>query len=134
MIQTLTPEDPAIERAAAHDIAGFYERELPWRAEHGYPPFQRLMRLLFAHQRGDYAAEEARRLHSELSRVASGLPNVDVLGPSRPRVARLRGRHRWALLVRGADPTALLRASGGGSDGIDLPPGWTVDVDPMVIA
>ena len=127
VIQTLSPDDPAIEFAAAHDVAGFFEQELPWRAAHGYPPFQRLARLLFAHERGDYAAEEARRVHSELARVASGLPNVDVLGPSRPRVARMRGRHRWALLVRGADPAALLRE-------LDLPPGWTVDIDPVVVA
>ena len=126
VIQTLVPEDPAIEFAAAHDVAGFYEQELPWRAEHGYPPFGRLVRLLFAHRQSEYAAEEARRVHGELERIASGLPDVEVLGPSRPQVARLRGLHRWALLVRGHDPTALVRE-------IELPPGWAVDVDPMVV-
>jgi primosomal protein N' (replication factor Y) len=127
VIQTLVPEDPAIEFAAAHDVAGFYEQELPWRAAHGYPPFGRLVRLLFAHRQSDYAAEEARRVHGELERVASGLPDVEVLGPSRPQVARVRGMHRWALLVRGRDPAALLRE-------IELPPGWAVDVDPMVVS
>ena len=127
VIQTLAPDDPAIEFAAAHDVAGFYERELPWRAAHGYPPFQRLLRLLFAHERGDYAAEEARRVHGELERAASGMANVELLGPSRPRIGRVRGRHRWALLVRGADPAALLRE-------LELPPGWTVDVDPVTVS
>ncbi|MDP6607201.1 MAG: primosomal protein N' [Dehalococcoidia bacterium] len=127
VIQTLSPEDPAIEFAAAHDVAGFYEQELSWRAMHGYPPFGRLARLLFAHERGDYAAEEASRVRSELSALAAGLPDVEVLGPSRPQVARARGRHRWSLLLRGTDPTELLRQ-------VDLPPGWAVDVDPMTVA
>ena len=131
VIQTLSPEDPAIEFAAAHDVAGFFDQELMWRAAHGYPPFQRLARLLFAHERGDYAAEEARRVHGELTKIASGLPSVDVIGPSRPLVARVRGRHRWALLVLGADPAELLRPSADG--GVELPPGWTVDVDPVVV-
>ena len=127
VIQTLAPEDPAIEFAAAHDATGFFEQELAWRSAHGYPPFRRLVRLLFAHERGEYAAEEARRVHDELAAAASGLPDVEVLGPTRPLVARLRGRHRWSLLLRGTDPAALLRE-------IDLPPGWSVDVDPVAVA
>jgi hypothetical protein len=38
-------------------------------------------------------------------------------------VQRLRGRWRWQLLLRGRDPTDLVR-------GFVLPPDWTVDVDP----
>jgi primosomal protein N' (replication factor Y) len=127
IIQTLAPDDPAIEFAAAHDVEGFYEQELSWRALHGYPPFGKLVRLLFAHERGGYAAEEATRVHKELSTIASGLPDVEVMGPSRPQIARVRGRHRWSLLLRGTEPTELLRQ-------IELPPGWAVDVDPMIVS
>ncbi|HJM88884.1 MAG TPA: primosomal protein N' [Dehalococcoidia bacterium] len=124
VIQTMVPDDPAVQFAAAHDVAGFFEEELAWRALHSYPPFGRLVRLLFAHERAEYAKEEARRVHAELSTVAAGLPDVEVLGPSRPQVARVRGRHRWSLLIRGTDPSAVLRE-------IELPPGWAVDVDPV---
>ena len=127
IIQTLAPDDPAIQFAAAHDVAGFFEQELPWRALHGYPPFGRLARLVFAHERGDYAAEEANRVYKQLSTIAAGLPDVEVLGPSRPQVARVRGRHRWSLLLRGTEPAQLLRE-------VDLPPGWAVDVDPMTVS
>ena len=126
IIQTLVPDDRAIEAVAAHDVDGFFEDELPWRAEFGYPPFQRLVRLVFGHTSGDYAVEEAHRMQQELRRIASGLPGVDVLGPSPPQVARRRGRYRWALLVRAPDPTELLRA-------VDFPPGWVVDIDPVLL-
>jgi primosomal protein N' (replication factor Y) (superfamily II helicase) len=36
----------------------------------------------------------------------------------------MRGRHRWQILLRGVDPSELLRE-------ISFPQGWTVDVDPV---
>ncbi len=126
IVQTLSPEDPAIEALERHDVDGFFEEELPWRAEYRYPPFQRLARLVFAHTRGDYAAEEARRMSAELERRAAGLPSIEVLGPAPPPLARIRGRHRWALLVRAPDPAELLRE-------IDFPAGWVVDIDPLTL-
>ena len=44
LIQTLQPEDRAVQAAAAGDLDGFLEEELPWRAAHDYPPFRRLAR------------------------------------------------------------------------------------------
>ena len=126
IIQTLAPEDRAIEAVASYDVDGFFEEELRWRADFGYPPFNRLARLVFAHTNGEYAVEEAHRMQRELRRVASGLPGIDVLGPAPPQIARRRGRHRWALLVRAPDPAELLRA-------LEFPPGWTVDVDPVLL-
>ena len=126
IVQTLSPEDRVIEALEQHDVDGFFEEELAWRAEYGYPPFQRLARLVFSHTRGDYAAEEARRMSAELERRAAGLPNIEVLGPTPPPLARVRGRHRWALLVRAPDPAELLRE-------IDFPAGWLVDIDPLTL-
>jgi primosomal protein N' len=60
----------------------------------------------------------------ELRRLSAGLPDIDVLGPTPPQVARVRGRYRWALLVEGIEPAALVRE-------LDLPPGWVIDVDPV---
>ena len=127
IIQTLQPDDRAIASAAALDIDGFFEDELPWRREHGYPPFTRLVRLMFSHLHNDYALEEATRVQRELRRIASGLPDVEVLGPTPPQIARVRGQYRWTLLVRGVDPAALVRE-------VELPPGWAIDVDPLTVA
>ncbi len=127
VIQTLQPEEPAILAAAVGDIDRFYEDELARRAALGYPPFRRLVRLLFSHESRQYAGDEAQRLATELRTLATGRPGVDVLGPTPPQVARIRGRHRWAIIVRGDDPTALLRE-------VDLPLGWAIDVDPLVVS
>ncbi len=128
IVQTLQPEEPAIEAAAAHDLDRFYETELSERAERGYPPFRRLVRLLFSHASATYAREEAQRMAEELRTHASGRPGLVISGPTPPQVSRVRGRHRWAILVRGDDPASLLR------DLDDLPPGWAIDVDPIVVS
>ena len=127
VIQTLRPEEPAILAAAVGDVDRFYDEELPRRAALGYPPFKRLVRLLFSHESRQYAGDEAQRLAAELRVLATGRPGVEVLGPTVPQVARIRGRHRWTILVRGDDPTDLLRD-------LDLPLGWAIDVDPLVVS
>jgi primosomal protein N' len=55
---------------------------------------------------------------------AQGLADVDVIGPAPGVPARLRGRYRWHLTLRGRDLHQLL-------EGVDFPPGCTVDVDPV---
>ncbi len=127
IVQTLQPDHPAIEYAASHDVDGFFERELEWRGKHGYPPFTRMVRLLFQHTNPTYAIEEASRMASELRTLAADRPEIEVTGPTPPQVARVRGRHRWAILVRGGEPAELIR------DLDELPPGWIVDVDPLVV-
>ena len=128
IIQTLQPDHPAILAAVDHDTDAFFEDELRWRAEHGYPPFRRLARLLFSHPRLSFVAEEAHRLAAELRERAPSYPNLDVVGPTPPRVARLRGRHRLQLLVYADDPAPLIEDLHD-----ELPPGWTVDIDPLQI-
>ena len=60
-------------------------------------------------------------------RDTRGLPDLEVMGPSPAYVARLRGRYRWQVLVRGRHPAELLA-------GVALPQNWLLDIDPMTVA
>ena len=126
IVQTYTPQHYAIEAASRHDYHALYQREIDFRRRLGYPPFGRLVRLTFAHTGAAYSQEQAallaRRLKQERDRL--GLPNLDVLGPAPAFVPRLRGRWRWNVVLRGSDPSRVLRD-------LPLPRGWTVDVDPI---
>jgi len=128
IIQTYTPDHYAIEAAAHHDYHSLARQELDFRRRLGYPPFGRLVRMTFAHTNAGYAQKQAAvmalELREEMARL--GLPNVDVLGPAPAYVPRIRGRWRWNVVLRGADPTALLAD-------VSLPRGWTVDVDPISV-
>ncbi len=127
IIQTYTPEHPAIEHASRYDYEGFAARELELRQRAGYPPFARLAKLLFHHTSAEYAHQEAVRVARALTheRDRRGL-DLDVRGPAPAYVSRLRGRWRWQVVLRGPDPGELLRDSA-------LPQGWAVDIDPVTL-
>ncbi|HEU0028325.1 MAG TPA: primosomal protein N' [Ktedonobacterales bacterium] len=127
IVQTFNPEHFCIQTAAAHDYATFSEVELAARERYGYPPYRRLVKLMYAsHDR--YAAQvEATALSAALERVVRerALPDTDVVGPAPAFIERLRGRYRWQVILRGPDPVAALRALSA-----DTPWwGWSVDVD-----
>ena len=126
IIQTYTPEHPAIQAASQHDYDAFYEREIAFRREHWYPPLSRIIKLVYVHTNRDQAEAVARELHGLLSsRIARlGIPEVDLIGPAPAFFARERGRWRWQLLVRGREPVELLKD-------VRLPLGWRVDVAPV---
>ena len=52
--------------------------------------------------------------------------DVELVGPAPMFFARIRGRYRWQILLRGPEPARLL-------DGLPLPQGWVVNVDPMTL-
>ena len=62
----------------------------------------------------------------------SAAARIDVLGPAEAPIARIKGRHRWQLLLMGKE-SGTLRAvvkdvlAGAGQKNLDI----KVDVDPM---
>jgi primosomal protein N' (replication factor Y) len=126
IVQTYHPEHYCIQAASRHDYGGFYAHEIDFREEQGYPPFGRLVRLLHVHRDAERcrqrAVEMAGILRDRISRCS--LPDVDIMGPAPAFLSRLRGRYRWHILVRAADPYPLLGS-------VNFPLGWRVDVDPL---
>jgi primosomal protein N' (replication factor Y) len=125
IIQTYQPEHYAIRAAAQHDYSAFYQQELAYRRQLGYPPFSRLLALR-------YLDADARRCQAEAVRLARWLGReiqrlglaIDLIGPAPCFYSRTQDRYRWQIILRGSDPASLLR------DAV-LPGGWRVDVDPM---
>jgi len=126
IVQTYAPEHYCIDAASRHDYEGFYEREMEFRRQQRYPPFSRLVRLVYVHRDEERCEAEAtkmgRLLENKIARL--GLPEIDVIGPAPAFLSRIRGQHRWQVIVRGRDPHSLL-------GGMDFGPGWRVDVDPV---
>lgn len=97
VIQALDPEHPCLVAAAAHDYASFFDSELALRRQAVYPPFCRLVRVVFTADREEAAADLAGRAARFLARRRAG----ELVGPAPCPVAQLRGRHRWHLLLKG---------------------------------
>jgi primosomal protein N' (replication factor Y) len=126
ILQTYQPEHPAIAAAAAHDYAGFYTAEIAARRDLGYPPFRRLVRIVFRHASETGAREEAEaaavRLRVRLARA--DMTGTEMIGPAPCFFTRQDNTYRWHIMLRGPDPVAAL-------DGLTLRRNWSIDIDPL---
>jgi len=125
IMQTFNPGHYALQFAAEHDVNGFYERELEYRRQLGYPPFAKLARLEYREADPAKAEEEAHKLADKLKvrLEAGGFRQTELIGPVPCFFAKENGEFRWQIVLRGPDPAAVLKE-------IRLS-GWRVEVDPM---
>ncbi len=106
IVQTYSPEHPAIVFAAQHDYDGFARGELQERRALGWPPFSRLV-MLGAIGRSRRTVEGAIGGWAALLREDA---RFDVLGPAPYAVARVNDEWRYRLAVRTKDLDGLRAA------------------------
>jgi primosomal protein N' (replication factor Y) len=99
IIQTYHPEHYALVNARAQDYDGFYRHEIEFRRTMQYPPFSALINVLVRDKDYERAMKTAAQLGSEL-RDAGRDSSVRVLGPAPAPLARLKGEHRFQILIK----------------------------------
>ncbi len=134
LVQTLSPDAPAIVAAVCHDLAAFAKQELPHRQALGYPPFGHMVRVVVrgaSEKTSSALADElAGRFRDTAKREGS---HARVLGPSTAPMAKLRGEYRFQVHLHAAEGEALRRIVRTATADLKTPEGlvWTVDVDPQ---
>ncbi|PLX89041.1 MAG: primosomal protein N' [Desulfuromonas sp.] len=131
LIQTYSTDHYALDCASRQDYRGFYEQELDFRRELGYPPCGHLVNLVLSGNDEGRVFGAAARLGGTLEQHAG---DVEVLGPSPCPLVRLRGKTRCQILLKAAQRAPLrhlltiLEAVRG-----QLPQGvaLAVDIDPV---
>lgn len=96
LVQAKDVENPIIGLVVRHDVHGMYDRELPLRQAHHYPPFSRLVRITLKHRQEDRVVRAGEVL---AARLRTRLQDR-VLGPEPPLVARVRDLHLRTLLIK----------------------------------
>jgi primosomal protein N' (replication factor Y) len=114
-VQTCTPDHAAITAAVLGDERLFLDAELEERREAGYPPYVRLISLLFS-GRDEAAVERAAGEVGQALRPAALAAHVAVLGPAPQALARLRNQYRWHLLLKGTNAGTLREVARAGLD------------------
>ncbi|QQO07487.1 replication restart helicase PriA [Breznakiella homolactica] len=109
IVQTMRPHDPAIVRACALDVDGFFEAEISQREVLGFPPHTRLIRFTLRSKEADRADRAVRRLAAVLGPLVP--KNGDMLGPAECPIGVIAGNHRRQLILRGKNMGALHRAA-----------------------
>ncbi len=124
ILQTFQPDHYVIRAASGHDFKAFYEQELVYRRQLGYPPFVRLARLEYR----NFNPEKAERAAMDFARqIQIWLKEEDrrltrMIGPAPSFFSRQNGYYRWQIVLCSPDPVGLLRGRSLGD--------WRVEIDP----
>ena len=130
-IQSYNPDHYALTCAAQQDYHDFYQQELPFRQELGYPPCGYLVNLVFSGNNSQQVPGVARQFGNYLISIAAG---VDVLGPSPCPLSRLRGKTRYQILLKSSDRVQLRKLLNQlDSEIIRIPKqvSLAIDIDPL---
>src|SRR5277367_1047844 len=111
ILQTYFQDHYAVQFAARHDFAGFYDKELQFRAWMHYPPYSAIANVLIRSEKLD----EALTWSGELGRWFEKTKHegIRVLGPAAAPITRLKRDYRYHFILKSPSRekmNALLRA------------------------
>src|SRR5690606_20398165 len=138
LIQTLSPDHPAIVTAMEHDYLRFAAHELLERRAHVLPPFSSLARVIIRGPVEETALAWAETLVERLQKSAerlglAGDEGVHLIGPAPCPLPKLRDLYRMHFLVTGPTAESLNALLAPELKRLEVPDKleWQVDVDPV---
>ena len=133
IVQTMSPAEPAIRLAAAHDFPGFARRELAMREASGLPPAWRMARVVVRDEDLGKAESAADAIAAAVrERAGEGMV---VQGPAPCPISRVAGQFRFSVEVFARSPKEIQRVLGEArAMGLVKSDAATaVDVDPVAV-
>ena len=112
IIQTFNPDHYSVQMAKDQDFAKFYQEEVRFRRELSYPPFSRLINFRIeatSQKKSIKAAEEMGERGRKLLKERPYGKGIEILGPSPAPLVKLKGKHRYQMLVKGERANPLHR-------------------------
>ncbi|MEZ3434313.1 MAG: primosomal protein N' [Lachnospiraceae bacterium] len=106
VIQTYNPEHYSIEKAAAQDYEGFYEKEMDYRRIMGYPPAAELLAVLVTGE-DEKLLDTAVRYLKEFALRAGRNKDLQIIGPASPFVGKVNDIYRRVIYIKSKDYSAL---------------------------
>ncbi len=111
VLQTYFQEHYAVQFAARHDFAGFYEKELQFRSWMHYPPYSAIANVLVRSEKLDDALTWSGELGRWFEKTRH--EGIRVLGPAAAPITRLKRDYRYHFILKSPSRekmNALLRA------------------------
>jgi primosomal protein N' (replication factor Y) len=108
IIQTFNPGHDALLNAKNHDYKSFYNDELKFRQELQYPPFGHIINIRLSSVKKDAVISESKTLAKRTKGITETHNNsVEIIGPAPAPLAKLNGRFRFQMLIKGANMNTL---------------------------
>ncbi len=133
LVQTFHPQHSAIQAAIEGNTEGWYRAELLERKMLGFPPFSRLIRVVFRGKNADRVRSDGDAFAAEARRVlASG---TEMLGPSECPLSVVNGSYRRHILFRSSSFDLMHHEVAALLAGVSSTPTVyrEVDVDPVAL-
>jgi primosomal protein N' (replication factor Y) (superfamily II helicase) len=133
LIQTYHPYHYALRHACAQDYEAFYKEEVQYRQNHSYPPFVALATLLVHGPDLGRVRTDSLELRKQLD-AANEERKCRILGPAPAPLARLKGEHRFQLLLKSRNRRHLREVADAAlsSSGLNLR-SVNLEIDPVSI-
>jgi primosomal protein N' (replication factor Y) len=98
LIQTMNPGHYALRHSRTHDYEGFYDEEMRYRTELGYPPVRRMIKIEVKGSREKFVLEAATAARNRIRHLLRGKETA-LLGPAPSPIAKVRGKFRYQMLL-----------------------------------
>jgi primosomal protein N' (replication factor Y) len=107
-VQTMLPDQPAIQFAKNHDFEGFARAELKLREDCHLPPFWRMAKIGLRDEHFDRLEDAANALRQRIDHTLASLGlEAQVRGPVAPVISRIQRSHRLQILIQAPTPAVL---------------------------
>ncbi|MFA7319458.1 MAG: primosomal protein N' [Parcubacteria group bacterium] len=126
IVQTYQPENKLIKFAATRDFTAFFEFEIKERKALSFPPFGRLIKLVFQ----DYAAQKTAIETERAFEALKNIPDIKVMEVQDSFVPKIRGRFRKQIVIKCKKKIITEKLT---TELKKLGAGWSIDVDPVSI-
>jgi len=96
VIQAYNTQHPVLQWVIDHDVHAFYKQEIRFREFFSYPPFSRLIKLIFRHQDEAKAAAAAQ----QMAQALLSFSGIAVQGPGPAIVPRIRNQYIQEIWIK----------------------------------
>lgn len=104
IIQVANVKHPVLDFVQRHDYKTFFDFEITYRQNYGYPPFTRLILVSFRHKMKDIVEDAAIAFAGMLQKDFGSY----IIGPARPMVSRVRNQYLMDMLLKLPKDTGLI--------------------------
>jgi primosomal protein N' (replication factor Y) (superfamily II helicase) len=98
VVQTYDPNSGILEFAVSQDYEIFYDKEIQYRRELGYPPFGKIIRVIFSGEDDSLTKWAARQAAKECT---EHIKTGKILGPAPTGVFRMGKEYHYQVLLKG---------------------------------
>lgn len=100
VIQSYTPENYAVQMAAAQDYKGFYKAELELRKYMGYPPYSDLFQVVFSGKEEAVVKKAAEKWYNSIVETLNEEDRPQVFKPQPAPMNKIKETYRWCMLIK----------------------------------